>query len=128
MDAPAYLCNLLELELYRVQKSLLQDVATKYNLPYEELVQEFLASPLRMVPNKSISIVVKKKIDPKPAPPDDHRCHARVWNRGRGGQCTRPHKPENEYCAQHLVHRKHGDVRDKPDRTVFSGHAHALYK
>lgn len=128
METPAYLWNLLEVEIYRIQSELLQRIATKYGLKHDQLMEEFIAAPLKLVPNKKITIEVRKKIQPKPSPSDDLRCCARIWNRGKGGQCTRPKKTDSDYCAQHSTHLKHGDIREKVDRSIFPKQSQCLYK
>lgn len=128
MDTPSYLWNLLEEEILRIERDILKKVATKYNLDYEEIQKEFLNEPMKMIPNKDVSIVIKKEVKPKTKIEKENQCCARVWNRGKGGQCTRKKKDGEDYCTQHINNRKHGDITDKPDRAIFPKKSNALYK
>jgi hypothetical protein len=130
MDAPQYVWELLERELHRCQAELLRRVAERHGLVFEELLSEFLTpSPAaHLVPNRDVPIVIHKQLRPKPVAPEQGRCFARVWNRGKGGQCSRARQPSCEYCVQHAAHRKHGDVRETPPRDLYPKHKLLLYK
>lgn len=127
-QTPQFILELLDKELRRVQTDLLKKVATKYNLDHEELVTSFLSSPLKLTPTKDVSITVIKKINPSAPPKADHRCMARIWNRGRGGQCTRARREDSDYCTHHVSHLKHGRIDDKVPRELYPAHSSALYK
>ena len=128
MDTPSYLWNLLEEEIIRIEKDILKKVATKYNIDYEEIEKEFLDKPMKMIPNKDVSIVIKKEVKHKIKIEKEDQCCARVWNRGKGGQWTRKKKDGEDYCTQHINNRKHGDITDLPDRTIFPKKSNSLYK
>lgn len=127
MDAPQYLWGLLERELRRSHRELLSKVATKHNLSLEDLERDFLPSTIEFVPNKKVAITIRKKLAPSPPAPEESRCHARVWNRGKGGQCTRKCADASEYCSQHKDQRKHGDMREKPPRHMYPAQKRTLY-
>jgi hypothetical protein len=128
MDTPQYILALLDEELRRVQRNLLERVACHYELPVEEMAALFLCEPLQLIPNHAVNIVVKKEVHPRPVPKCETRCMARVWNRGKGGQCTRKRKGETEFCAQHQTDRKHGTMHDQPPHAIFPKTCHVLYK
>jgi hypothetical protein len=137
MEAPQFIFELFEKELRAIQIKLLGKVATAKGLDPEDLVEEFLPERgLRLVPNTKTIIQVKKKNAP-PAPPSaESRCMARVWNRGKGGQCVRPRssasKGENvikcDYCSQHTKNRKHGRIDESPGKDIFPKEAKSVYK
>lgn len=127
MDVPAFIFDLLNQELQRVQEELLERVAEKYRLSSKELVQEFL-TPLEIVPEKKEKVIVCKKQKGRALPPDETRCNARIWNRGKGGQCTRFRKEGNAFCCQHLEKRKHGTIGEQAPREVFCHTTKILYK
>lgn len=141
MDAPSFIFDIFEKELENMQKALLAKVATKYNLNEEELVKTFIDHErLHLVPNNDVTVVVCKKINKDSKKPVDAscRCTARIWNRGKGGQCTRQvmvcdnsqsqSQSRPRYCAQHSDKRKHGDIGDKADAKLFPKNPTALYK
>lgn len=119
MDAPKYLWDLLDRELRYSHTELLKKVATKYNLPLEEMISEFIPKQTPLVPAKQVPIVIHKKMPPKQEPQEQDRCFARVWNRGKGGRCTRARTNDCDYCAQHVKHRKHGDMREEAPREMY---------
>lgn len=128
METPRYLLELLETELREVQSELLRKVANKYGLSHTDLVEEFLAPRLKLIPNSHEKITVKKQKNPKPPAPDEERCHARIWNRGKGGQCTKRHIKGEDYCMAHKEKRKHGDIRDTVQRELFPARSSVFYK
>lgn len=119
MDAPQYLWDLLNRELIFSHTELLRKVATKYDIPFAELVDEFIPKNAKLIPNKEQPIMIHKKMKPKKEPSDDTRCCARIWNRGKGGRCTRSQAPNCEYCLQHSKDRKHGDFRESAPREIY---------
>lgn len=130
MDAPSFIFDMFEQELKRMQTELLSKVATKYNLNEAELLETFVnGTKLTIVPNNSVTVVVHKKVNNlnKQAVPADSRCSARIWNRGKGGQCTRHVCEQGRYCAQHSENRKHGDITDSVDSKLFPKNPTALY-
>jgi hypothetical protein len=129
MDAPNFIFELFQNELIYMQKHLIHKIATKYNLDEAALVNEFIpAHSLKLVPNTKVSVVVKKKLEAKQIPDIKNRCVARVWNRGKGGQCTRLKHEDCEYCAQHKSNTKHGRIDEKADKAIFPQSSHAVYK
>lgn len=127
MDVPAFIFDVLNQELQRVQEELLEKVAQKYHLPYPELVESFL-TPLEILPEKSEKVFLCKKQKGRALPPEERRCMARIWNRGKGGQCTRARKEGDAFCCQHLEKRKHGVIGETPPREVFCHTTKVLYK
>jgi hypothetical protein len=138
METPQFIFELFEKELRAIQIKLLGKVATAKGLDPEELVMEFLPErSLRLVPNTKTIIQVKKKNAPPAPPPVESRCMARVWNRGKGGQCVRLRSSANssrnttikcDYCSQHAKNRKHGRIDEPPVKDVFPKEAKSVYK
>ena len=127
-QTPQFILELLEKELRRVQSDLLEKVATKYNLDHAELVESFLPKQLKVCPTKDVAITVTKKHTPLAPAPAEVRCMARIWNRGKGGQCTRARREDSEYCTHHMHNRKHGKIEDVLPRQLYPAHSSALYK
>jgi len=131
MDIPHYIFDILNKELIDLQKELLKKVAIKYNIDYNTLINDFIEAECKNVkPNTSIQIQVKKQIVRKNIVEPEIRCMARIWNRGKGGQCTKKRMDINEclYCKQHLSNRKHGSIKEPPDLNLFPFQSCALYK
>jgi hypothetical protein len=141
MEAPQFIFELFEKELRAIQIKLLGKVATAKGLDPEDLIEEFLPEHgLRLILNTKTSIQVKKKNAPSAPPPAESRCMARVWNRGKGGQCVRPRSSgataaksgenvsKSEYCSQHAKNRKHGRIDEPPGKEVFPKEAKSVYK
>lgn len=93
----------------------------------EELERDFLAPGVTLVPNRETAIVIHKTQRPRPMPPDDERCFARVWNRGKGGRCSRRMCDGSEYCTQHATVRTNGDVRNPIPKGKYPKHKKAMY-
>lgn len=112
-----------------MQSKLLQKVANKYQLSHQTLLEEFLPDPtLHLIPASCENIVVKKKQTRKQPTPEDERCCARIWNRGKGGQCTKRQVDGSDYCKAHLSNRKHGDFRDAVPREIYPHRSAVYYK
>ena len=132
MNTPKYIFDILQDELRLQQVSLLKKIATKYNIPEDELI-ELLPKQPKIIPKTAISITVEKKIEPKKTPPTNCRCCARIWGRGKGGQCTRKcfiddNDNQTEYCLQHQNNRKHGRIDEDFPKEVFPRKETSLYK
>ena len=127
MEAPNFIFNLFENEIIRIQTELLEKVAAKYEMDKDALIQEFIGG-VTLVPSSKINIVVHKQLNPRTPPKEDERCRARVWNRGRGGQCTRSRIDSCKYCYQHATQRKLGTIDEPPDKSQFPRKPTALYK
>jgi len=127
MDVPTFLFDLLNQQLQTIQEGLLTKVAARYQLDVELLKQEFLES-LTLVPEKTEKVIICKKQKGRRLPGDEHRCNSRIWNRGKGGQCTRFRKEGAEFCCQHIEKRKHGIIHDDPPKEVFQHNTKILYK
>jgi hypothetical protein len=129
MDAPNFIFELFQNELENMQKTLIRKIANKYKLDEAEIINEFIPTrSLKLVPNTKVSVVVKKKLETKQVPESKSRCVARVWNRGKGGQCTRLKHEDCEFCTQHKSNRKHGRIDEKADKTIFPQSSYAVYK
>lgn len=125
MEAPAFIFECLEKELWTIQVNLLQKVATKYDLDLEELQRECL-QPVTVSADEQAYICKRQRR--KPLPEDDKRCLARVWNRGKGGQCTRMKCEGGDFCKQHMSGCRHGIIGEAPPKKVFGKTTRALYK
>jgi hypothetical protein len=138
MDVPYFIFEIFEKELYNLQKNLLKKVATNKNLNFEELVKEFLddTSTLKLVSNTKTRVQIEKKNTEKQSVPSPNkRCLARIWNRGKGGQCTRSRlcdeddgSIKSDYCSQHIKNRKHGRIDESPSQEIFPKEFKSLYK
>jgi hypothetical protein len=106
---------------------LLRRVAATYNIPVEELQQQFLNKPTTLVPNKDNPIEIRRKSRPKHEAAVEERCFARIFNRGKGGRCTRKHQDGCEFCYQHAQHRRFGDIRNEPPRDLFPKRKQLLF-
>lgn len=127
MDVPAFLFDLLNQQLQEIQEQLLERVAKKYELDVRKVKEEFL-TPLVLVPEKKEKVIICKKQKGRKLPCDEQRCMARIWNRGKGGQCTRFQKEGAVFCCQHLEKRKHGTITEAPPKEVFQHNTKILYK
>lgn len=127
MDAPQYLWDLLDRELRKSHIALLQKVATKYNLDFDKLEAELLPPVAKLVSNKETPIEIRRKARPKGEAPEDDRCCARIYNRGKGGRCSRTKQEGCDYCKQHVKDRKHGDIRQEVPRDIFPKQKQLLF-
>ena len=130
---PHFIFDLFEKELLNIQKELLSKVATKYKLNFDQLIEEFLPKEVKLISNTKTSIQIKKIHKPFVPPLAQNRCMARVWNRGKGGQCLRNRfEDENgniiDYCSQHKNNRKHGRIDESPNNNIFPKESKSLYK
>lgn len=118
-SVPDFLLELLEAELRGIQERLLQRVAQQYNLNVQELIDKMLPpKPLQVVLD---NVQVVKKSAPRREA--EVRCQARVWNRGRGGQCTRACKV-GDLCTHHFKESekgglRHGLISEPPSKEIF---------
>jgi hypothetical protein len=122
-SVPEFLVALLDGELRKMQESLLKRVAVEYNLDEAQLIAKMLPqTPLHIVPD---NVHVVRKMKPKVPPTPDERCQARIWNRGKGGQCTRHQNDVSKLCTHHHKeyeekgHLRHGWIHDTPNKEIF---------
>lgn len=132
-NVPSFIFTVLNKELFEIQSELLRKVAADYSLDATEIVQKYLRDPLSITPNAKTKVEIVKRVDPKPPPEAEKRCMARVWNRGRGGQCSRARSADSDLCSHHQNGTlRHGRIDSKPPTHVFgggaSGRQKALYK
>lgn len=127
MNIPSFLMTILEQELYDIQAKLLRKVAEDHGLDAEVLIQQYLKKALCVVPNSETRVDIIRRNSPRPVTSEEDRCIARVWNRGRGGQCSRKCQEEyGPYCTQHgreLKEKKslrHGTIQENPPKEVFA--------
>lgn len=125
MEVPVFIFECLQKELLQLQMDLLERVANKYQMDKEDLYKEFL-QPIRVTNSKKVYICKKQQSRPVPLP--EERCMARVWNRGKGGQCSRGRCAGEEFCSQHLYTQKHGRITDPPPTHVYGKSIRVLYK
>ena len=120
-----------------IQINLLKKVATRKSFSdaeLEELITDLLPeqATLKLVPNTKTRIHIQKKNTETAVPKNEERCMARIWNRGKGGQCTRSRLRQedamSEYCSQHIKNRKHGRIDEKPSEEIFPKDSKSLYK
>lgn len=127
MSLPAFIFNQLQDELYSIQMQLLEKVSNTYDIPMDELVVQFL-SPLKIIPESSEKIFISKKYKGRKLPIPQDRCQAIIWNRGKGGQCTRSKCEGKEFCKQHTEYLKFGKITDIPLEKQFNQPIRAIYK
>jgi hypothetical protein len=77
--------------------SLLQKIATDYDLDVDELKQRYLTE----------SLLIDTVVDIKPIESSSLICMARKQD---GSQCTRRKKQECEYCGKHVTNRRYGRI------------------
>ena len=130
MEAPSYLFDLFEIELRRLQEDLLKNVATKYKLDSDKLIDEFIphSSQLEIIPDNKLAIKVQRINNTRSVSNNDQRCMARIWNRGKGGQCTRIRTKNCDLCTQHTNNLKHGRFDQEVNRDIFVKKSTVLYK
>ena len=127
---PEFVFTLLNKELYDIQCRLLERVAADHGMDHTDLVERYLRDPLEIVPNTKTKVEVVRRQDPRPPPEPCQRCMARIWNRGKGGQCTRRRAGEGDYCANHAKGPlRHGRIDERAPKEVFRPSASSsLYK
>lgn len=127
MEVPSFLVTILEQELYDIQASLIHKIAKDHDMNAEEMISKYLKKVLCVVPNTEKRVDIIRRNSPRPVTADENRCIARVWNRGRGGQCSRQRQEEyGSYCTQHGREMKekkslrHGTIQENPPKEVFA--------
>lgn len=129
MDVPSFVFQLLQEEICDIQRKLLERVAERYMIPPEDLIDEFVnGKGVQILPEKKEKVVICKKQKGRAVPEDEHRCYARVWNRGKGGQCTRKKVLGSEYCYQHVEERRHGNMGEVAPAKIFRNKTKVIYK
>lgn len=111
-------------ELQKIQETMCREIAEKYNLDFDELSRPYLT----ITKQKEEKVFICKKIKNRKVPLDEVRCCARVWNRGKGGQCSRCRSEGEKFCKQHIETRKHGLITEPPKRTLFPKKSRIIYK
>ena len=124
MDTPAFIFELLNKELQNIQEKMCREIAEKYNLDFEEVSRPYLT----IIKESDEKVFICKKSKGRKLPDDDDRCKARVWNRGKGGQCCRCRKGDTMFCVQHSEVRKHGIIPETPNRQILPKKTRILYK
>jgi hypothetical protein len=118
MTTPEFILDLFTDEIQRIQIDLLQKVADKYNLDHLTLISEFIPNKINIISNNQVRITIKKVQETKKIE-DNNKCMARVWNRGKGGQCSKKKLENCDYCTIHTKNRKHGRIDEQLDRNKF---------
>lgn len=124
MDTPAFIFELLNKELRGIQEKMCREIATKYDLDFEEVSRPYLT----IIKEIDEKVFICKKTKSRKLPDNEERCNARVWNRGKGGQCCRSRKNDSMFCSQHSENSKHGVITDTPNRTLFPRKTRIIYK
>ncbi len=134
-EVPKFLFDLFELELQRLRLELLKQVASEFDMDYDTLVERIMPK-VRVVPNTEVKVqITKPRLSV--AADSEQRCTARIWNRGKGGQCSRKQKEGDvKLCTQHLKEYcmektlRHGWFHEPPPKEVFTPakKEKALYK
>lgn len=128
-DVPSFVFSILDKELHDIQKKLLENVATDYGLDINEIISRYLPKePITIMPNAVTKVEVVRRMDAKPPPPDAIRCMARVWGRGKGGQCSKKRTVDSDYCASHSSGSlRHGRIDQSPPSHIY-GRVRSVYK
>lgn len=124
MDTPSFIFDLLNKELEIIKEKMCREISEKYNLDFHDVCKPYLT----IIKESDEKIFICKKIKGRKVPDDENRCMARVWNRGKGGQCCRSRKDGTTFCAQHSEIRKHGVIEDAPNRKIFPKKTRIIYK
>lgn len=127
MSLPAFIFNQLQTELHAIELQLLGKISKTYDIPLEELKEEFL-TPLTVIPEAKDKIFISKKYKGRKIPTKEDRCQAIIWNRGKGGQCTRSKCEGEDCCKQHLCNLKFGKVDNQLMEKQFNKPIRAIYK
>lgn len=127
MQTPAFIFNSLQKELQAIQLNLLEKVSKTYDIPLEELKEQFL-SDLKIIPETKEKIYICKKYKSRKIPMDEERCQALIWNKGKGGQCSRPKYEDCEFCKQHKEHFRFGKVSEPKHVDKFDIQERVIYK
>ncbi len=128
-STPQFIFDLLQTELISINRELLKRVVNKYDLDENEVINEFLPTKLKIIPNEKKSVEIVHKATPRKPPENEkQRCMARVWNRGKGGQCIRFRIKNCEFCCQHKEKIKHGRIDEEVPRELFQKQSNAIYK
>ena len=127
MSLPAFIFNQLQNELEKIQLELLEKISSTYDIPIEELTEQFL-SPLKVIPESNEKVFISKKYKGRKIPCPHDRCQAVTWNRGKGGQCSRSKCEGEEFCKHHAEHLPFGKINDVPLEKQFNQPIRAIYK
>jgi hypothetical protein len=127
MKTPAFVFNTLQQELQDIQVKLLENISKTYDIPLEELKEQFL-SDLKIVPEAKDKIYICKKYKSRRLPMEEDRCQALIWNKGKGGQCSRPKYEYFDFCKQHKDHLCFGCVEKPKQEDKFAIQDRAIYK
>ena len=127
MSLPAFIFNELQEELQKVQMQLLEKVSITYDIPMEELTEQFLTD-LKIIPESKEKVFISKKYKGRKIPCPHDRCQAVTWNRGKGGQCTRSKCDGEDFCKQHIDHLPYGKINKDPLEKQFNQPIRAIYK
>jgi hypothetical protein len=132
MSLPEFLHDIIQDEIVHIQKELLRKVAKKYHMNEEQLFKDIL-EPLNVVSNNDVKVDIIRRKVPRVSIPDSERCVARIWNRGKGGQCTRRGSlntlnttSELKLCTHHFKEYdanqklRHGTIDSAPPKDIFS--------
>lgn len=126
VDVPSFLLKVLENEIKDICIGVLKKVCDRHSLDFEEVCREVHLfgknnedSQLSLASERKQIINIVKKKPPKAVVEDSCRCMARVWNQGRGTQCTRRKIEGTELCTQHSKNLKHGLITDKTPTQMF---------
>lgn len=91
------------------ERDLLRRISDAHSLDYDILLSSFGSSSLKsgvqmdIIPEVNVDSKKSKKKSRISSVPEGDRCMARVWNGGKGGQCSRRgcKGPENDLCGNH---------------------------
>lgn len=136
MSLPSFLYDLMNEELFDMQRRLLCKVAEEYKLDKDELIHRILGdAKLRITPNTEVKVDIVRRQIKQTKVQQEEQCIARVWNRGRGGQCSRRANGDSSLCTHHMKEKQqHGSLRhgliteEVPNKIFGTTNKKALYK
>ena len=91
------------------ERDLLRRISEAHDLDYDTLLSTFGSSSMKsgvemgIVPELGVALKPEKKRGRRSSVPEKERCMARVWNGGKGGQCSRRggKGPGSDLCGNH---------------------------
>ena len=98
-ELPVFVKSIFQNEINKIKINLIKQIANDYYLDEEELIKEY-ACDINIISKKMENIEIVKKNKYNNDISKNHRCLARVYNNGKGGQCKRSKNIDN-LCTLH---------------------------
>mgnify|MGYP006099314013 CR=1 FL=1 len=100
IELPIFVTTIFQTEINKIKLNLIKQIAEDYYLDEEELIKEY-ACDINIISSKMENIEIVKKNKYNNDISKNHRCLARVYNNGKGGQCKRSKNVDN-LCTLHF--------------------------